>query len=254
LTVSQITPGGTGFGISGINLPLTLNAAQSVTLTVSFAPLSAGGVTGSLVITSSASNPTVSIPLTGTGTLPGQLAVAPSSNNFGNVMIGTTQPQTGTLSASNTAVTVSSVGVSGSQFSVSGISLPVTIAAGNTVSFQMAFTPQVAGTASANLTFVSNASNSPAVQSLTGSGTVPQHSVTLGWNTSTSSGVDGYNIYRASASGGPFTRINSALDTTPFDTDNSVQAGQTYYYVVTSVSSTGESGYSNQVQAVIPSP
>jgi len=138
---------------------------------------------------------------------------------------------------------------------MSGIAFPVTIAAGNSISFQVAFAPKASGAASANLTFVSTASNSPAVQTLSGSGTVPQHSVALGWNTSTSSNVAGYNIYRGMVSGGPFTRINSALNTTPFDTDSSVQAGQTYYYVVTAVDSTGaESGYSNQVQAVIPSP
>ena len=93
------------------------------------------------------------------------------------------------------------------------------------------------------------------MESLTGSGTAPQHSVSLGWNTSTSSGVAGYNIYRATISTGPFTRINSALDATPYDTDSTVTAGQTYYYAVTAVSTTGsESGYSNQVQVTIPTP
>lgn len=255
LTISQITPNGAGFSLSGINLPLTLSAAQSVTFSASFAPQSAGSVTGSLVISSNGSNPTLSVPSTGTGTLPGQLSVAPSTINFGNVTVGTTQNQSGTLSASTAPVTVSSLGVSGSQFSVSGVTLPVTIAAGNSLSFQLTFAPQTSGTASANVTFVSNASNSPIVQSLSGSGTLPQHSVALGWNTSTSVGVVGYNIYRGTASGGPFTRINSALDATPFDTDSTVQAGQTYYYVVTAVDSTGaESSYSSQVQAVIPYP
>jgi len=84
---------------------------------------------------------------------------------------------------------------------------------------------------------------------------MPQHSVALGWNTSTSSGVVGYNIYRGTVSGGPYTRINSALDSTPYDTDSSVQAGSTYYYVVTAVESSGaESTYSNQAQAAIPAP
>jgi hypothetical protein len=195
------------------------------------------------------------VPSAGTGTLPGQLAVAPSTINFGNVTLGTTQNQTGTLSASSAPVTVSSLGVSGSQFSVSGITLPVTIAAGNSVSFQLTFAPQTSGTASANVTFASNASNSPAVEAVTGSGTLPQHSVALGWNTSTSVGVVGYNIYRGTVSGGPYTRLNSAPDTAPFDTDSTVLGGQTYYYVVTAVDSTGaESSYSSQVQAVIPSP
>ena len=257
LTISQITPSGNGFAFSGITLPVTLGAAQSATFNVSFTPQSVGSTTGSLLITSNASDPTLSVALTGsgTGTTAGQLAVAPSSINFGSVTIGTTQNQTGSLSATSAPVTVSSLGVSGSQFSVSGVSFPVTIAAGSSVSFQVTFTPQASGTSSANATFISNASNSPAMESLIGSGTAPQHSVSLGWDTSTSSGVAGYNIYRATTSTGPFTRVNSALDATPYDTDSTVTAGQTYYYAVTAVSTTGgESVYSNEVQVTIPTP
>jgi fibronectin type 3 domain-containing protein len=67
--------------------------------------------------------------------------------------------------------------------------------------------------------------------------------------------VEGYKIYRATASTGPFTRVNSALDATPYDTDSSVTAGLTYYYAVTAVSTTGsESVYSNQAQVTIPTP
>jgi len=65
----------------------------------------------------------------------------------------------------------------------------------------------------------------------------------------------GYNIYSGGQSGGPYTKINSALNVSTTYTDNSVQAGQTYFYVATAVDAGGtESGFSNQVQAVIPSP
>jgi len=256
VTISMATTTGSAFTAGGLNLPITLGAGKSVTFSVSFAAQSGGSVTGSLVISSNGSNPTLSVSLTGTGTLPGQLAVAPSTINFGNVIVGTTQNQTGTLSASNAPVTVSSVGVNGSEFSVSGISLPVTIAAGNSVSIQMTFAPQASGTASVKATFASNASNSPTVQSLSGSGTPPpQHSVALAWNASTSSSVVGYNVYRGTVAGGPYTQINSALDATTSETDSTVQGGQTYYFVVTAVDSAGaESSYSNEVQAVIPYP
>jgi fibronectin type 3 domain-containing protein len=89
---------------------------------------------------------------------------------------------------------------------------------------------------------------------LTGTGAVPpQHSVGLSWNgTST---VVGYNVYRGSQFGGPYVKINSALDTSTTYTDSSVQAGQTYYYVTTAIDSSGaESSYSNQIQALVPSP
>jgi len=55
--------------------------------------------------------------------------------------------------------------------------------------------------------------------------------------------------------GGPYTKINSSLDTSTLYSDGTVQSGRTYYYVSTAVDATGmESGYSNKVQMVIPSP
>jgi fibronectin type 3 domain-containing protein len=119
----------------------------------------------------------------------------------------------------------------------------------------LTFTPQVSGTASASLSFVSNASNSPTVESLTGSGALsPPHSVELSWSPSTSA-VVGYNIYRSGTSGGPYAKMNSALSATTAYTDNTVQAGLTYYYVTAAMDASGvESAYSNQVQAVIPTP
>jgi fibronectin type 3 domain-containing protein len=133
--------------------------------------------------------------------------------------------------------------------------LPITIPAGYSTSFSVVFAPQTTGTASANVSFGSSASNTPTLQSLTGTGAQPpQHSVALAWAASSSSNVLGYNVYRGTVSGGPYAQISSALAGTA-QTDNSVQAGQTYYYVVTAVDTAGkESSYSNQVKAVIPTP
>jgi hypothetical protein len=79
------------------------------------------------------------------------------------------------------------------------------------------------------------------------------HSVTLTWTASTSS-VSGYYAYRGAQSGGPYTKLNSSLVAGTSYTDGSVQAGQTYYYVVTAVANGIESAYSNEAKAVVPSP
>jgi hypothetical protein len=79
------------------------------------------------------------------------------------------------------------------------------------------------------------------------------HQVTLSWSASVSSAIAGYNVYRGVQAAGPFTKLNSSLDTATVYTDSTVVAGQTYYYATTAVDSNGvESGYSNVVQAVIP--
>ena len=81
------------------------------------------------------------------------------------------------------------------------------------------------------------------------------HGVTLTWVASTSDGVAGYNVYRSTISGGPYTKINVSLVAALTYEDTVVQAGQTYYYVVTAVDgSSNESAYSMEARATIPFP
>jgi fibronectin type 3 domain-containing protein len=62
-------------------------------------------------------------------------------------------------------------------------------------------------------------------------------------------------VYRGTQAGGPYVALNGTAEVGTSYTDNSVQAGQTYYYVVTAVDGSGnESVYSNQAQAVVPTP
>lgn len=81
------------------------------------------------------------------------------------------------------------------------------------------------------------------------------HSVSLTWTPSTSGNIAGYNIYRGTTSGGPYTKVNTALISPTAYADTSVGAGQTYYYVATAVdTSSNESGYSSQALANVPAP
>lgn len=79
------------------------------------------------------------------------------------------------------------------------------------------------------------------------------HSVSLSWIASASPNIGGYKVYRGSVSGGPYIQVNASLTGATNYTDNNVSSGQTYYYVITAVSSSGlESGYSNESVARIP--
>ena len=255
VSITQANLSGSAFSVSGLNLPLTLVPGQSFTFGVAFAPDSAGSVTGSISFVSTASNSSLSISLSGTGSSAGQLGVAPTTLGFDSVVVGTTKSLNATLSAAGSSVTVSSATSNSSEFTLSGVSFPFTLAAGQTASLAFTFTPQASGTDTASISFISNASNSPTVESMTGIGVLsPLHSVDLSWSPSTSA-VVGYNIYRSGASDGPYAKINSALNAATGYTDNTVQAGVTYYYVTTAVDASGvESVYSNQAQAVVPTP
>jgi len=118
------------------------------------------------------------------------------------------------------------------------------------------FAPQAAGSSNGSISFASNANNSPANQNFTGTGgaAAQQHTVSLSWTASTSS-VSGYNVYRGTQSGGPYSRVNPSLRTLTTYSDSTVASGQVYYYVATAVdSSLTESAFSDEVVAVIPTP
>jgi hypothetical protein len=251
-TISQVTASGAGFSVSGITAPVTLTPGQSTTFSVSFTPPSAGTVNGDVTIISDASDSTFVVPLSGTGTgAAGQLTVAPTTLALGSVQVGSSGTASGTLTASGAGVTVTGAGSSGAAFSLSGLSFPVTIPAGQSASFTVTFSPQTTGAASATLTFTSNAQPTTTTETLTGTGTPAlTHSVDLSWNASTTTDVTGYNVYRAvyTTSCGSFSRINSSLNASMSYTDSSVANGTSYCYAATAVDSNNmESAYSNIV-------
>jgi hypothetical protein len=254
VSISQAAVSGSGFSLSNFPGPLALAAGQSTTLSVIFTPTVSGSSSGTLTVASNASDPAISVALSGNGTSVGQLSLSPASLSFGAIDIGTTESLSGTITASGASITISSISSTSSQFNLGGLTLPVTIAAGQSAPFSITFAPQTSGAASGSFSFVSNASNSPSTESVSGTGQTVQHTVALSWNASTSS-VSGYNVYRSAAASGPYSKLDSSLDPATSYSDSTVQSGQTYYYVTTAVDSAGlESGYSNQVAVQVPTP
>jgi hypothetical protein len=177
-----------------------------------------------------------------------------SSVGFGSVNVSNTGTQTVTLTnAGNSNVSISNVTVSGAGFNASGVSSGLMLTPGQQATLTATFTPSAAGSASGSVSVASTASNSPDSISLSGTGVAAaSHSVLLTWTASTST-VAGYNTYTSQTSGGPYTRMNSSPVTGTSYTDSNVTAGQTYFFVVTSVNSNNvESADSAQTTAVIP--
>lgn len=116
-------------------------------------------------------------------------------------------------------------------------------------------TANISGSGGCNIVMVQQVVNA-ALGGACGTVAVSPHSVSLNWNASTSSNVAGYNVYRGSVSGGPYTKVNSSLVVGTTFTDSAVQAAQTYYYVCTAVdTSNNESAYSSPpASATIPTP
>jgi hypothetical protein len=189
-----------------------------------------------------------------TVTTPGYLTDSASSLGFGNVNVGSSSTQSVTLTNSGGSnLSVANVTISGAGFSVNGISAGLIVAPTASVAMNVTFAPAASGSVTGSVAITSSASNSPLTVSFSGTGQVVAHSATLAWTESST--VIGYNVYRGSVSGGPYTKINPSLDATTSFEDTTVQAGQTYYWVVTAVNSSNvESTYSIQTAATIPTP
>jgi hypothetical protein len=192
---------------------------------------------------------------------PGDLSLNPATLNVGSVPVGSSGTASGSLTAAGSIVTITAATSSNPAFTISGLLLPATIPVGANVFFTVTFSPTTAGAETATLTFTSNATVSPTIEALTGTGT-PVHSVNLSWNGSTSSNISGYNIYRAVYSPAPvnacgsFAKINPLLNASTAYTDSNVTDGTAYCYAATAVNTSNEeSGYSNIVNDVqIPPP
>jgi len=255
LTISQANITGTGFGMSGLTVPMTVAAGASMNFTVSFQPTTTGAASGSIAIMSNAGNSPLSIPMTGTGVAAIlTLSASPASIAFGNVTVGTTATQNDQLTnTGNAQVDIATVSVTGAGFSVTGGSNTI-LAPNQSVAVTVRFNPQAAGSASGNLAVLSNA---PALSiSLSGTGTAPvQHSVSLAWDPSPSTNVVTYVVYRRTGTTGSFVKVGSTSDTVTTFTDSTVQGNQTYFYEVTCIDSNNlESNVDGPVSATTPGP
>lgn len=255
MTVTKAELIGHGYSVTGLSLPVTLAAGKSVTFTLSFQPGWAGNITGTLtVVCSQELLPTI-INLDGVGiTAALQLAPSPTSLNFGSVALGNKETRDVKLTnTGNVDVDIKTVSASGMGFAASG-GTNVILAPAQSTNVAVSFDPKVAGSVGGRLSVESNA---PAVTiglSAEGSSSKRQHTVLLDWSLSTSA-VEGYNVYRGTSSGGPYARLNGALEPGTSYADGTVASGKIYYYVVTAVGKDNvESSYSKPVSATIPTP
>ncbi len=81
------------------------------------------------------------------------------------------------------------------------------------------------------------------------------YKVTLDWADNLEADLAGYNVYRATVSGGPYTKINGALVTSSTYIDTPVDKTTIYHYTVTAVDTTGnESVASTEASVTTPAP
>jgi hypothetical protein len=139
LSITYKSRGGNNvFWYGTFTLPHEIRPGASVELPVIFKPTADGESTGVMTLKNTAEDSSLSIDLTGTGVSKNSaapaLGVTPATLSFGSVTVGSSASLPATLKASNAAVTISSDASTSSEFvHISELTLPATIAAGDSV-------------------------------------------------------------------------------------------------------------------------
>jgi hypothetical protein len=106
----------------------------------------------------------------------------------------------GLTNTGTAAVTLSSGSVSGAGFTLTDLSLPLTLAAGQSTPFSLTLDPEKTGTFSGTVALTSDAPHHHRISlRFRGESTLCEFM----WTASRSKGVIGYDVYRGVVSGGP---------------------------------------------------
>jgi hypothetical protein len=233
----------------------SLAAGATCTISVTFKPTASGTRTATVSIRDNAADSPQSVSLTGTGTsTTSTVSLSASSLAFGNQPVDLTSSSQ-TVAVTNTGSTalsitsIASTGTNAGDFAQNNTCNSSVPAAG-TCTVVVTFTPSVSSAETASLNIADDANGSPQEVALSGTGI---HDVILNWAAPASGAVTGYNVYRGTASGGESaTPLNSAPVAGTTYCDENVQAGQTYYYVLTTVDGDSQSADSAEVSAAVP--
>jgi hypothetical protein len=141
-------------------------------MSVTFTPSVPGSIKGSVALKISFSASPLIYDLAGTGVAP--VTLSPTSLTFGAQNVGTTSSAQTVTITNNQAVALNSLGLTGSgnYTVVSGGTAPcaTSVAAHATCTFQITFAPTNTGTIEGAATITDDASGSPQVVKLTGTG------------------------------------------------------------------------------------
>jgi hypothetical protein len=203
------------FSLDNANeLPLTLDANESMTVNVSFMPTSEGSKTTNLTITDNQNRVIHTIPLLGTGIFSPSLSITPQVKDFGAVLIDHISETQDFIirNAGGGSLRVMFISLAGNDTRhfnmVNTNSLPMTLNSNDSISVSVSFRPTALGARSINMTIADNLGGQAHNINLSGFGQEPlpiqnldaevdRYDVTLSWEAPNSAIIpSGYRVLR----------------------------------------------------------
>jgi len=158
VSITQATMSNPQFSLTGVTLPLSVATGQSGNFTVAVTPSATGTLTGTLTVQGSdgAAPAVVNLSATAVAATP-QISFEQHFRSIWDNRYWVHRNMNLTVSNTGSAdLTVSVISLTGVQFSVSGITTPRTIVAGQSAVVGLSFQPTAAGAAAATLSITSN--------------------------------------------------------------------------------------------------
>lgn len=232
-TLNTAAPsGGASVTLASSNSAVTVPASVTVAAGASSAPFTATvasvGTTQTATLSGSegGASSTATLQLNAAAST---LSLSAASVTFGNVTVNTAVSQTLTLSSTgNMPVTVNSAAPSGTGFTVSGASFPMTLNPSQTATLTVQFDPTAAGTATGTLTISSNSSTGALTAiSLSGSGMAVVSALSCSDASITGSGSDSCTatLNTAAPAGGVSVALASSNSAVTLPASVTVPAG-----------------------------
>jgi hypothetical protein len=157
-----------------------MKPGQSARFNVVYTSSTSGSTSGTLTAMTSHGGTSSHVKLRGNGAGKSQLSLSATALNFGNVLVNGTVTQAVTLKNSGQSdVQIAQIAVTGGAYSVSGMTAPVTISAGQSMALKTTFSPKAAGTATGAITVTSNATNPTSTVALNGSAVAASYTMSF---------------------------------------------------------------------------
>ena len=152
VSIAKVTFG-RPFSVAGISTPLVLAPGHRVTFQLHFSPTALGTASERVAATSNAKDSGLTIGESGSS---GSVSVSPAVLSFGSVAVGSKKALGAALKATGASFTTRSASFASNEYSLTGLSLPHTLAAGQSISFQVIFAPKSSGAADASVSFATS--------------------------------------------------------------------------------------------------
>lgn len=175
LTISAVTLSDlTDYTLSGY-CTKTLAPSETCVITVGFTPATAGAHPATITFTSDTQQTSPTVDLSGTGTVAPAVSLSPANFDFGSVATDSaSSPVDFTITNTGTApLNITSVTTTDASFVLVNTECTGAINPGDHCVVNVTFTPAATGPASASLSIVDDAADSPQSAALTGEGVQP---------------------------------------------------------------------------------